>query len=286
MKWFELGDDFTFTQNGLQETLDGGQSFLWIQDRKTKDWIGQIDGIPFSIRHQASNRIEVCSSSKKEEQEIVSIACKYIGKNSFFDKMKDELPWRSDTVLKNAIHAFPDLRILTQDPDLVLLSFLCSSNKRILQIKEMIRLLAIKFGQEISPEQFCPPKLSTLSEVELEDLKLCKLGYRAKYVKSVGTVLKKEPDFHQTIRKLDYANAKKKMCSLFGVGEKVADCVLLFGYQKWEAFPIDTWILKSLEDLYQLKSFNKNQMIQFAHLHYGRYAGYAQQFLFSYIRSI
>ena len=107
-----------------------------------------------------------------------------------------------------------------------------------------------------------------------------KLGYRAKSIVGVAKYLGERPDFLQGLQELPYQEAKSEIMKLPGVGPKVADCVLLFGCGKLEAFPIDTWIIKTLEKRYGLKGWKTGHMLHFAQKHFGGYAGLAQQFLF------
>ena len=120
-----------------------------------------------------------------------------------------------------------------------------------------------------------------LSQVKEKELRELKLGYRAKYVCGVASILNDEPTFLSTIINLPYSEAKSKLVSLPGVGPKIADCALLFGAKKSEAFPVDTWIAKTLDRHYNLESFTPVQKIIFARSHFGKFCGLAQQFLFS-----
>lgn len=285
--WYQLSQNYSFTNSELAELLDGGQSFVWYHDATQHIWTGFIKNSLIHLKRSPENNLAFSYSNTTEPlKEIQTNIEDYLGRFDDFITAQDELPWRSDAILRAAIQSFPNLRILKQDPDLTLLSFLCSSNKRIAQIKDMIHLLSKNFGTKIEENYFKPPSLSELADCTLDDFKTCKLGYRAKYILSVAKHLKENPGFHTEIMNLSYDKAKEKLLTLNGVGEKVADCVLLFGYQKMEAFPVDTWILKAMEDLYNLKGWNKTQIIHFAKIHFGKNAGLAQQFLFSYIRSI
>ena len=124
-------------------------------------------------------------------------------------------------------------------------------------------------------------KLQSLSEMKARNLGL---GYRAKYLVGTAEIIGPNPNFLSDLRSLPYLEAKNKLMELPGVGPKVADCVLLFGAEKQEAFPIDTWILQSLQKQYGIKDWKISQMDDFARIHFGAYAGLAQQFLFSYQR--
>ena len=116
------------------------------------------------------------------------------------------------------------------------------------------------------------------------DLRACLLGFRARYIHDTAQFLTQRPGWLDETELLPYAAAKARLIELPGVGEKVADCVLLFGACKLEAFPVDTWILKALARRYQLDGWKPAQVAQFGRAHFGPLAGYAQQFLFSWER--
>ena len=209
----------------------------------------------------------------------------YLAIDLDFDAMRDSLPWRSDPILKQAIDAYPYLRILRQPLSETLLGFLCSSTKQISQIKQILRLSAESYGEPIFSHYKSLPTWDILEQLEENQLRRLKLGYRANYIKKSADLLKINPQYLKELPVLPTQDAKKMLMQLPGVGEKIADCVLLFGLGRMESFPIDTWIEKILIRFYQLEGYSKNQLQQFARAHFGANAGYAQQFLFSAARS-
>ena len=180
---------------------------------------------------------------------------------------------------------FPSLRILGQPHAETLLGFLCSATKQIVQIKEMLALLRDRFGVSISDLHKSLPTWETLGKIDEFSLRECKFGFRAKNITKTAELLNKAPTFLEGIVLENYTDAKESLCSLPGVGEKIADCVLLFGYQKLEAFPVDTWIIKVMQRHYQLEDWTSKQIAHFGRMHFGRYAGLAQQFLFAWERN-
>ena len=111
-----------------------------------------------------------------------------------------------------------------------------------------------------------------------------KLGYRAKYVTQTAQLLAEETNFFAEVGEASYEQARTKLMKLPGVGGKVADCALLFGAGKREAFPVDTWIAKVMASGYGLEDWRLEQVAAFGRAHFGRFAGLAQQFLFSAVR--
>ncbi|MEL0004550.1 MAG: DNA glycosylase [Opitutales bacterium] len=279
-KWSSLGEKHPISYIGLEETLLGGQSFSWTQSAKNQ-WIGVIGQAVVQLKWN-DGFVDWLSSNinlvgKKELLE-------YLWLDSSYDEAVSSLPWRSDSVLKSAMDQFAGLRILRQPMDETLFVFLLSSAKSIPQIKVLREKTYQLLGENLGNGLYAFPgwkRLKDLSEKTARDLGM---GYRAKYVTGVAEFLKNRTGWLESLTELNYSEAKKKLQELPGVGPKVADCVLLFGGKKNQAFPIDTWILQSLESQYGMNGWKINQMQDFARIHFGAHAGLAQQFLFSFQR--
>ena len=279
-KWSPIGPENTVSISCLNETLLGGQSFSW-SSHSENHWIGVIGYSLVELRW-VNGQLQWRSSgfkpmSQKELQH-------YLWLDHSFEEAIDTLPWRSDMVLSRAIHRFPKLRILRQPLEETLLVFLLSSAKSIPQIKKLREKIYCLLGDKIPPDVYAFPGWEKIKEVSEPEARKLGMGYRAKYVIGTANFLAENPEFLSSLKLLSYEEARLKLMKLPGVGPKVADCVLLFGGQKSEAFPIDTWIHQSLEKQYGLRGWKITQMEEFARIHFGKYAGLAQQFLFSYQR--
>jgi N-glycosylase/DNA lyase len=123
-----------------------------------------------------------------------------------------------------------------------------------------------------------------LAAIPEAELRACLLGFRARYIAETARFLAAHPGWLEETETLPYPSAKERLCSLPGVGEKVADCVLLFGAGRLEAFPVDVWILKTLARRYGLEDWRPPQLAQFGRAHFGPLAGLAQQYLFAWER--
>ncbi|MFT3869266.1 MAG: DNA glycosylase [Nibricoccus sp.] len=266
----------------LAELLDGGQSFRWHR---------QVDGTWIGIWGENVARLSVAG----DEKVLWSAPCDrangtahaladYLNLSSLHDARIDALPWRSDAHLAICLDTFPGLRILRQPFGETLLCFLCSATKQIVQIKQMIALLAERHGAEIAPGIHRLPTWDELARVSEISLRACKLGFRAKHIRETAQFLAKNPGWLDTTETAPYNQAKERLCTLPGVGEKVADCVLLFGAGRLEAFPVDTWILKTMARRYGLDDWKPAQAAHFGRVHFGPLAGLAQQYLFAYER--
>ena len=267
----------------LAETLDGGQAFRWHR-QSDGAFLGHWSDHVARIRVAADGRPEWSAPTARAAHTAPALRT-YLGLDQDFPALVDSLPWRSDPHLATCLAAFPGLRILRQPFGETLLGFLCSATKQIIQIKQMMALLAERHGMEILPGVHRLPSWSELVTVPEATLRACLLGFRARYIAQTAQFLAAHPGWLEETETLPYAAAKERLCSLPGVGEKVADCVLLFGAGRLEAFPVDVWIIKTMERRYGLTGWKPAQIAHFGRTHFGPLAGLAQQFLFSYERS-
>ena len=173
-----------------------------------------------------------------------------------------------DAVVARAVKRFRGLRITKNDPWETLVAFICSINNNIPRIRKNVQCL-LRGGRIPSPEQLAAA-----------DLSHARLGFREKYLKKTAEIVA-TMDF-EAIGELSYAEAKQELMKLPGVGEKVADCVLLFGFGYLEAFPVDVWIARAMQAYYGISSVR--EMRRFARERWHPYEGYAQQYLYMLAR--
>ncbi len=280
--WKQLPLTTAFTEQTLAETLNGGQAFRWNFLPAENCWQGifgqNVARIRFSDKHQ------ILVSTPANAPATPTALAIYLRANYDWDAAVDSLPWRSDSHLDKALRAYPGLRILKQPFPEAVLCFLCSATKQIPQIKIMCERMAETLGNELLPGIHALPTWEQLANATEAQLRSLGLGFRAKNIKRSADLLASQPDLLEQIENAPYPEAKAKLLTLPGVGEKIADCALLFGAAKLEAFPVDTWIIKVLEKRYALAGWTPPQLSQFGRVHYGPLAGFAQQFIFSYER--
>jgi N-glycosylase/DNA lyase len=263
----------------LAETLDGGQSFRWTH-LIDGAWFGMWGECVAKIARGADGMLRWSAPSSIAGQ-VGSELSLYLRLGERLADQIDTLPWRSDGHLARCLEAFPGLRILRQPFAETLLCFLCSATKQIVQIKQMVALLAERYGREIAPGFNRLPTWAELAGVSELNLRGCLLGFRARYIHQTACFLAETPGWLAATEALPYPEAKTRLCTLPGVGEKVADCALLFGAGRVEAFPVDVWILKVMERRYGLNGWKPAQVAQFGRAHFGPLAGLAQQYLFA-----
>lgn len=275
----------------LKATLESGQLFRYHLDSDGFYYI-VVGGTIIKARQKGSVLEYECSNSSFGIK-------KFLGLNYNYRKIISSIS--RDEKISAAIRHHYGLRILGQPLWECTASFICSSFSNIPRIKQCIGKVAAAFGDEI---EFCGFKSFSFPQPQQIDdfsrLKKCGLGYRAKYLFETAKVFSSNKQYSvQQLRKLSYAGAKKKLLELPGVGNKVADCILLFSCGFFEAFPVDVWIQRAMEAHYgseiasfaaeaniKRKKVNEKIVADFARNYFGRYAGYAQQFIYHDARAV
>jgi len=272
VEWKPLKTTWNPAPRVLEETLIGGQSFRWWWSSQLNGWIGIIENNIFFLR-KSDVGLEFATPTNSRASYLLN----YLGD----DKQPLKFPELDDSYYTNLKKEWLSLKILRQPPGEVILGFLCSSNKQIIQIRQMLNALATRFGNEILPGVFALPNWTKLAEVSLAELQNCSLGYRAKYVFLTAQILGSNHQILSNWGTLDDVDLRSKLLELPGIGPKVADCVLLFGYGRKKSFPLDTWIEKEMRKNYRLKNWNVEQIRHFAQIHFGENAGVIQQWIFA-----
>jgi N-glycosylase/DNA lyase len=190
-----------------------------------------------------------------------------------------------DLLIDRAINRYTGLRLIKQDPWECLISYMLATASSIPTIQMRIDLLSQFFGQELEEGYFSFPDPETLADADLSMLDKCKLGFRTERIKAAAReVASGELDLN-ILYSLDYMQARERLMKLRGIGEKVADCTLLFAFEKMEAFPVDTHIRQIIQYYHIDDSFfescsNLSRMGDWGREYFGPYCGYAQQYLF------
>jgi len=266
----------------LKQIAESGQSFRWKE---------QIDG---SFIVTAMN--ETVQLIEKNNDLIIKGTSEELFKKKwshYFDlgrnykKVIAELKGR-DQYLDAAIEYGKGIRILNQDLWEIIVTFIISSNNNIPRIKNSIEMLSQKYGSYIKTmngeDYYSFPRAATLSQVKIQDLRACGLGYRDKYILKTSQMIAEGIIDLKEIKNMSRKKAKKELKKLFGVGNKVADCILLFACEQPAAFPVDTWVKKVLAEYYDFHESKQEKIDAFVEDHFGEFAGIAQQYLFYYIR--
>lgn len=196
---------------------------------------------------------------------------------------------KKDNILQDSINEKYGVRILNQEFHEMLISFIISQNKQIPHIKQLVKRISEEYGEylgEINGEKYYSfPSIEVLGTISEEKFREMKTGFRAPYLADAVQRLSENVISVDEFKGMDENAARRKLMEIKGVGEKVANCVMLFSLGYRNAFPIDVWMKRIMETLYfQGKDTKKELIADFARDMYGEYGGYAQQYLFCYGR--
>lgn len=270
--------------------FDCGQAFRWERE-EDGSYTGiagdHIANIQFRPQSEGASQGELVISNTTEE-EFEGFWKGYLDLDRDYGKIKTCLS-EKDSLIKDAIVHGSGIRLLRQEPWETLLSFLISQNNHIPRIKKCINSLCENFGQKAGSFRgrtyYSFPQPEDLAGLEPEDLDVCKLGYRAKYI--IGTARQVLGDGVEQLKAMGEPGVSSEQAFDYvthfcGVGPKVANCILLFSMGKYNSFPVDVWVKKVMKELYSLES--PKDIADFAEHTFGEYGGFAQQYLFYYIR--
>ena len=272
---------FAVQDYDLAATLSCGQAFRWEQENGW--WVGVIGESWVRLRFE-NNQIYAETAEPVADWQWLK---EYLQIEIKLAEILATFP--NDEPMQAAVRACHGLRLVRQEYWECLASFICSSSKQIVQIKQIIALLGERFGEPLKvlpghKPAFSFPDIQRLAAVTEEELRECKMGFRAPYLHKTAQLLvsgevslAKKPTLQET---------RDELLRLPGVGVKVANCALLFGYGFEKAFPVDVWIMKALRQLYFPKRRVKlPKLHHFSETHFGPNSGYAQQYLFHYMRT-
>ncbi len=270
----------------LAETLESGQAFRW--RKKSGDGLeDHYEGVIFGnlVRVRQVGDDILFSSAPDPESSIKPILEDYLGLNHDLESIYSEIRW--DDQVGSAIDEYPGMRILRQDPWECLVAFICSANNNIPRISQNVEDIAGAFGPPIhgaGTDRRAFPGPGAIVEAGEDALRELRLGFRAKYIAaSAERVANADIDLF-ALRETPYDEALTEITTLAGVADKVGNCVLMMSMDKLEAFPVDVWIDRALREWYfsesESKSMPRTRMREWAQQHFGRYAGYANQYLF------
>ena len=251
----------------LPLTLDCGEAFRW-QCEEDGSWSGAAYGKFLNIKEE--NGEFVLKNTSLEDFECVW--------RNYFDLDRDYAAicdrLKEDSLLSETIDEYYGIRILNQDPWEALVSFVISQHNNIKRIKGIIKRLCDTYGTPICEGWNAFPSAEVLADCSEADFEALGLGYRAKYVKRLADDVACGAINLAEIKAMDLESAKKALLSIYGVGEKVANCALLFGFQFVRCFPIDVWMKRALQ-------YYPNGLPEC----FAGYEGIAQQYLFHWARN-
>lgn len=266
----------------LEATLHSGQAFRWKPG--SEGWQrGFIGNRPVRVR-VAKRKLEWESPEPLAEAEVR----RYFRLEGSHGEFLREV--QRDPALEVALAAFPGLRLLSQDPWEVFVAYILSANSNVGKIERTIASLSAMAGQEVEWNHQrwhrfpSPEALAALSE---QELRTTRMGYRAPHLRQAARLVADGTIDLGELARTSYEGAHEQMVEVPGIGDKVADCIQLYGLGHRQAFPTDVWIHRVVRESYfPRRRLNYGQLGEWARAHFGPWAGYAQHYLFHYRRVV
>jgi len=274
---------FSVHDYDLAATLSSGQAFRW--EHREGAWDGVVDRQWVRLRSTPGQILAQTSAPVEDWFWLTD----YLRTEENLEPVLASFP--DDVPLRAAVNACRGLRLLRQDPWECLASFILSSTKQIVQIRQIVALLCRRFGEPVTVpggtgEIFSFPMPERIARCTEAELRECKMGFRAPYLRGTAQKIAESEVDLNCLGTMPVDAARAELLRLPGVGRKIADCVLLFAYGFQEAFPVDVWVMKALRQLYfPRRRVNRKRLDKFTATYFGPNAGYAQQYLFHYMRT-
>lgn len=263
----------------LLQTFECGQCFRW--SKEDDGYVGVAFGKALKIVQHGTDFI-LYSTSKEDWDNIWK---GYFDFERDYTKIKETLS--SDDIMKEAIGFGSGIRILNQEPFECLISFIISASNNIPRIKKIIDTLCSNFGDKITylgKDYYTFPSPERLSNLTLSELSVIKAGFRDKYILSAAKRVSEGMIDLSCLKYASFDYAKNELLKFSGVGNKVAECVLLFSLEKYSSFPVDVWVKRIMEYCFFEGEQTKETISAFASQKFGDFGGFAQQYLFYWAR--
>jgi N-glycosylase/DNA lyase len=261
----------------LELTLQSGQAFHWI--REGAGWLGAVDQRPAYVEMRGEELW--CDAG------AAAAVADYLALDHPLEEIECSFP--PDAAMQEALRFCRGMRILRQSRWEALATFITSSMKQVAHIAQISHTLRTRFGKRLTLEDrvvYAYPAPSALACLAEADLRACALGYRAKNLLGSARLIAEGQVDLAAIAAMPDEEARKQLERLPGVGEKVANCALLFGFERLRSFPVDVWIERVLREKYfpKRKNVTASVLRTFCAKAFGPYGGYAQQYLFHHAR--
>src|SRR5262245_25861771 len=273
----------------LEKTLDSGQVFHW--ERLGNGFVGTIENLPIYAEQRCDFLKVRCGAAPqpaRQRRALPGIVARYFALDHPLAEICESFP--KDPVMDAARDFCRGLRIIRQPKWECLATFICSSMKQLAHIRQISLALRKRFGEQRKTRDhvvYTFPAAERIARASGSALHDCKLGYRAKNLRATARLVSSGHADLEAWSALSDAELRKRLCALPGVGPKIANCVMLFAFERLRAFPIDVWIERVLRQHYfsPRKKMTAQRLREFSETYFGEYGGYAQQYLFHHARS-
>ena len=223
--------------------------------------------------------------SSNNEDDLENVIINYFDLNTDYEKINDFLI-KADKKLIPSIEFSSGLKMIRQDSFETIMAYIISANNSVNSIAVSLNNIAKKYGKKVefnNKEYYLFPTYEELKDVSISDYRNCKVGFRVKYLYEIVRKINNKEILLDEFYNLDTKTALEKLMENNGIGPKVASCILLFSYQKYDVFPIDTWVKKIMKSDYNIEG--EKNIREFAVKTYGKYSAIAIQYLFNYCRN-
>ena len=272
----------------LAMTLDSGQVFHW--EKLGNGFVGTIGDLPVYVEQCAEILKVRCgaTTTRSPRRPLPRTVAHYFALDHPLQQICASFP--NDPTINAARDFCRGLRIIRQPKWECLATFVCSSMKQVAHIRQISLALRNRFGDQRkigSRAVHTFPSLQRIARASESQLRECKLGYRAKNLRATAQLVSSGECDLELWSMLPDSDLRKNLCELPGVGAKIANCVMLFAYERLRAFPIDVWIERVLRQHYfpRRKKVTAQQLREFSETYFGEHGGYAQQYLFHHART-
>ena len=259
-----------------------GQAFRWYEEKN-----GSFTTVHLGRVLNVLNEDDKVIFKGTNLEEFNEIGIDYFDLNTDYQSIRKSLA--NNKILANAMEYGKGIRILNQNHFEMLISFIISANNMIPRIRKSIEVISMRYGKFICQDEnrkyYSFPTVDELSKATVEELReFAKVGFRDKRIFDTVNMIKNENIDLDSFENLETDNLREELLRFSGVGNKVADCIMLFSYKRGEVFPVDVWIKRVMEELFIKEETPVKKISKEADRIFGKYAGYAQQYLFYYGR--
>ncbi|MBF1035850.1 MAG: DNA-3-methyladenine glycosylase 2 family protein [Parvimonas sp.] len=259
-----------------------GQAFRWYEEKN-----GSFTTVHLGRVLNVLNEDDKVIFKGTNLEEFNEIWIDYFDLNTNYQSIRKSLA--NNEILANAMEYGKGIRILNQNHFEMLISFIISANNMIPRIRKSIEVISMRYGKFICEDEnrkyYSFPTVEELSKATVEELReFAKVGFRDKRIFDTVNMIKNENIDLDSFENLETDNLREELLRFSGVGNKVADCIMLFSYKRGEVFPVDVWIKRVMEELFIKEETPVKKISKEADRIFGKYAGYAQQYLFYYGR--
>ena len=263
----------------IDSTITCGQIFRYTKENNNYTIILKDRVISLTVDNQ---NINIESNNEDNLEEVIN---DYFDLKRDYKKIEDDII-KMDKNIEQAILESHGLHMIHQDPFETIISYVISQNNRVPSITNSLNLIAQRYGKKIvfkDKEYYLFPSYQDLKAIKEEEYRECKVGFRDKYLLGIVESINNKTLDLDKIYDMTSDEALNYLMSFKGIGNKVASCILLFAYQKFDVYPIDTWVKKFMKDDYNIEGLK--EIKEFTVKTYKEYSGLAIQYMFNYKRN-